>query len=72
MRRRGDKIPSLRLNLVIYGELAQWVTEIKERGLARTNREIIVWALRVLRERIVHQDLEEARLRTLSRAEGGS
>lgn len=66
-RKESDR--SVRINTTITGELAMFLRELKQRGLATSNRHAIILALSTLREQITQQDLRTARLKTLRDAE---
>jgi len=68
-----EKDSSIRVNITLRGEPAQWLLEWKRRGLVKSNRDAVVQAFRAMHDGIIKKDLDEARLKTLTRAdyEGG-
>ena len=61
----GD--PSVRVNITLHGEPAQWLLQWKRRGLVKSNRDAVVQAFRAMHEGIIRKDLDEARLKTLNK-----
>lgn len=61
----------IRVNITLHGEPAQWLLTWKQRGLVKSNRDAVVQAFRAMHERLVQKDLDEARLKALSRADSG-
>lgn len=66
-RRRGKNLPSsrFRLNLTIYGEPAEWVVDLRERGLISTNRDLVLQSLQTLHDKTVERDLRSAQLKSI-------
>lgn len=63
-RQRKHK-ETIRVNFFLTGEPARWLLDWKRRGLVKSNRDAVVQAFRVMHEKILQQDMEEVRLRTL-------
>jgi len=57
----------VRINCEITGESARFLLELKRRGLASSNREVVVQALRSLRKEVLERDLQEAKLKASQR-----
>jgi hypothetical protein len=46
-----------------------WLSDVKRRGIAASNREAVVQGLRALEEKLTAEDLKRAQLRTLADTE---
>ena len=55
----------VRINMVVEGELAEWLYDLKKRGLAKSFNDIVRQALRVFKEKISEQDLKSLQLKNL-------
>ena len=71
MRRAGanQNEPKVRINVVITGEPALWITEWKRRGLVTSNSDAVIQALRALYEKISEIDLRTVQLRNYRKVE---
>ncbi|MFC1804062.1 hypothetical protein ACFL0D_08900 [Thermoproteota archaeon] len=47
---RKNKKPSVRINFLLKGELAEWLQEMKKRGFITSNPEAVRFALPLLRD----------------------
>jgi len=65
MSRRMEDGKSVRINITLHGEPARWLQQWKRRGLVKSNQDAVIQAFRLMHERIIQHDLEEARLRTI-------
>mgnify|MGYP006910668156 CR=1 FL=1 len=63
-RQRQDG-ESVRVNITLTGDAARWLREWRRRGLVTSCRDAVVQAFHVMHDKIVEQDLKEARLKTL-------
>ncbi len=59
--------PKIRINTVVIGEPARWLSEWKRRGLVTTYTDAIIQALRVFNEKLTEQDLKSSQLQTIKR-----
>jgi hypothetical protein len=65
----GQKI---RINTVVIGEPARWLSEWKPRGLVTSYTDAIIQALRTFNEKLTGKDLKSAQLSNIKAAEGFS
>lgn len=65
----SDIRESIRINIEISGEPAEWLLAWKARGLVTSNKDAVLRAFRVLQEKIIEQDLRVARLGMFERGE---
>ena len=64
--------PSIWVDNTLHGEPARWLLEWKRRDLVKNNRDAaVVHSFRIMHERIVSEDLKEAKLKTLGRSAYG-
>jgi len=71
VKRNRSKIEyrlKVRLNMILKGECAGILLELKRRGIALSNTDAVVQALLALDEKILKKDLARARLRALEKA----
>ncbi len=54
--------PKIRINTVVVGEPAKWLSEWKRRGLVTTYTDAIIQALRAFNEKVIEQDLKYSQL----------
>jgi hypothetical protein len=59
----------VRINTVITGEPAKWLTEWKRRGLITSYTDGVIQALKALNEKMTEQDLRLIQLRNLKNTE---
>jgi hypothetical protein len=59
----------IRINTVVIGEPARWLSEWKRRGLVTTYTDAIIQALRAFNEKVIEQDLKSAQLGNIDQAE---
>ena len=64
MKAEGEN-PRVRINMVVEGELAELLYDLKKRGLAKSFNDIVRQALRVFKEKISEQDLKSLQLKNL-------
>ena len=64
MKAKGEN-RRVRINMVVEGELAEWLYDLKKRGLAKSFNDIVRQALRVFKEKISEQDLKSLQLKNL-------
>jgi hypothetical protein len=57
------KIRRKRVNLTLIGEPADFLVELKERGICRTTPQAITMALEALREKLLERAIKEAQLK---------
>lgn len=55
----------VRLNMVVDGEPAEWLSEWKQRGLVTSYTDAVVQALRFFNEKITEQDIKQSQLLTI-------
>ena len=59
----------IRINTVVTGDPAQWLSEWKRRGIVTSYTDAVVQALRAFNERITEQDLKSAQLGNIKNEE---
>ena len=62
--------PRVRINLVLKGELAEYLISWRRRGLIKSYSDGIAQALRVLHEKITEMDMKALQLKNLRRVDG--
>ena len=64
----ASKKDSLRVNITLYAQIANWAREIKALGLAKSNSDLVSQAIRCFYNKIVDERLKVARLKALEKA----
>jgi hypothetical protein len=59
----------IRINMVVEGEPAKWLSEWKRRGLMTSYTDAVIQALRALHDKVSEQDLKSAQLKNMKRTE---
>lgn len=59
----------VRINVTIVGQPAEFLKELRRRGLAVSNHDSVIQGLLVLQERILNHDLKKAELEKAQAAE---
>ncbi|MEM3629258.1 MAG: hypothetical protein QXE06_07825 [Candidatus Bathyarchaeia archaeon] len=57
--------PKVRLSLILYGDTAKILLELRARGVVRSFADAINQGIRLLYDRIIEQDIRCARLKAL-------
>ena len=68
MKDTGEN-PRVRINMVVEGELAEWLKDWKKRGLVKSYNDAARQGLRALHEKISEQDLKSLQLKNLRNIE---
>ena len=76
VQRRGRSVlkvtgenPRVRINMVVEGELAEWLKDWKKRGLVKSFNDAARQGLRAFHEKISEQDLKSLQLKNLRNIE---
>lgn len=67
--KKASNEKSVRINMTLEGEPAEWLNDWKRRGLVTSYTDAVVQALRVLNEKVTEQDLKSAQLGNIRHAE---
>ena len=59
------KEKGIRINTIIKGEPASWLSEWKKRGIVLSNTDAVVQAFRAFNEKLTEQDLKSTQLRNI-------
>lgn len=67
MKATENSDQKIRINTVVIGEPARWLSEWKRRGLVTSYTDAIIQALRVFNEKLTEQDLKSSQLQNIQR-----
>lgn len=65
MKAPVKKNARIRINMIVDGEPAQWLSEWKQRGIVTTYTDAVVQALRAYNDKITEQDLKLVQLKNM-------